>query len=259
MHVVSTPGTSWCCCAPPMAQAVRSCPCERCQLELGEASAACCCLSKDLRGKIPLMLGLNRCVSWDTKAASPCSAGELKWEPDTGHQVSLGEMGSCVIMSPGAYPAWWTCPSPFIAAWTTVFWLVTVLQDLCFFMKPFFQIQDIEPPHFALAPLLLAGMSCVTWNNLKSHQAVSVEGLLRHLVKHDNICRAWFPQTFIVSPQHVCFWRTLRWKEVPWGQCCSGEMAGWTATAAGMAVCTHVNMGWKNLLHEHKRLKMHNK
>lgn len=110
-----------------------------------------------------------------------------------------------------------------------------------FFMKPFFQIQDVEPPHFALAPLLLAGMSCVTWNNLKSHQAVSVEGFLRHLVKHDNICRAWFPQTFIVSPQHVCFWRTLRWKEVPWGQCCSGEMAGWTATAAGMAVCAFMS------------------
>lgn len=225
MRVMSTPGTSWCCCALPMAQAVRA------PVLVSGASWSW--------GRLLLRVVFSAKI-WEARSLS-CWAWTDVWaeilklsaravlEPDTGHQVSLGEMEFMCNNVTWSLPSVVDLSQSFDSSLDHCLLTCYCPSGFVFFMKPFFQIQDIEPPHFALAPLLPAGMSCVIWNNL------------RHLVKHDNICRAWFPQTFIVSPQHVCFWRTLRWKEVPWGQCCWGEMAGWTATAAGMAVCTFMS------------------
>ena len=72
---------------------------------------------------------------------------------------------SGVITSPRDYPAWWTCASPLISAWTAVFCLVTALQDLCV-LKPFSKYGALNPSPCWLFLLDRSCVGCeIIWNH----------------------------------------------------------------------------------------------
>lgn len=72
---------------------------------------------------------------------------------------------SGVITSPRDHPAWWSCPSPLILAWTTVFCLVTTLQDLCV-SKPLYKYGTLNPCWVFLLDRSCVGCEII-WNHVR--------------------------------------------------------------------------------------------